>query len=74
MRVFAGDYRILEQADVVILCCGAGQRPGETRLQLPERSAAVFVRLVLRVRRYAKDQSDLAGGIPIHCYIKGEHQ
>jgi L-lactate dehydrogenase len=42
VRVVAGDYSLLEQADVVILCCGVGQRPGETRLQLLERNAAVF--------------------------------
>jgi L-lactate dehydrogenase len=64
-RVVAGDYRLLEQADVVILCCGVGQRPGETRLQLLERNAAVFSSVVEQVRRYAKDAILLVASNPV---------
>jgi L-lactate dehydrogenase len=65
VRVVAGDYRLLEQADVVILCCGVGQRPGETRLQLLERNAAVFSVVVGQVRRYAKDAILLVASNPL---------
>lgn len=41
-RVVAGDYPAIAGADVVLLCCGAGQKPGETRLQLLDRNVAVF--------------------------------
>ncbi|AHM02672.1 L-lactate dehydrogenase [Roseibacterium elongatum DSM 19469] len=37
-----GDYADLDGADVVILSCGVSQKPGETRLALLERNAAVF--------------------------------
>ena len=57
VRVVAGDYALLERADVVILCCGVGQRPGETRLQLLERNAAIFSGVVGQVLRYAEAPS-----------------
>ncbi len=65
VRVVAGDYRLLEQADVVILCCGVGQRPGETRLQLLERNAAVFSVVVGQVLRYAQDPILLVASNPV---------
>jgi L-lactate dehydrogenase len=65
VRVVAGDYSLLEQADVVILCCGVGQRPGETRLQLLERNAAVFSGVVGQVLRVAKDPILLVASNPV---------
>lgn len=41
-RVSSGRHDGLEGADVVLLCCGVAQRPGETRLQLLQRNAAIF--------------------------------
>jgi len=49
VRVLAGRYEQLGGAGVVLLCCGVGQRPGETRLQLLERNAAVFQQVIPRV-------------------------
>ncbi len=65
VRVVAGDYSLLDQADVVVLCCGVGQRPGETRLQLLERNAAVFSGVVGQVLRYAKDPILLVASNPV---------
>lgn len=65
VRVVAGDYALLEQADVIVLCCGVGQRPGETRLQLLQRNAAVFSGVVERVLRYAKDPILLVASNPV---------
>ena len=36
-RIVAGGYPQLAGADAVVLCCGVGQRPGETRLELLAR-------------------------------------
>lgn len=44
--VRAGGYADLEGAGVVILACGVSQQPGETRLALLERNAAVFRQVV----------------------------
>jgi L-lactate dehydrogenase len=65
VRVVAGDYSLLDRADVVILCCGVGQRPGETRLQLLERNAAIFSGVVGQVLRYAKDSILLVASNPV---------
>ena len=65
VRVVAGDYSLLKQADVVVLCCGVGQRPGETRLQLLGRNAAVFSEVVEQVLRYAKDPILLVASNPV---------
>ena len=42
MVVRAGDYADLKDAGVVVMSAGVSQKPGETRLQLLERNAAVF--------------------------------
>lgn len=55
LHVFAGDYADLVGSQVVILTAGVGQRPGETRLQLLERNAAVFREIVPRVLANAPD-------------------
>jgi L-lactate dehydrogenase len=65
VRVLAGDYALLDGADVVILCCGVGQRPGETRLQLLERNAAVFQAVLGEVLRYAGEPVLLVASNPV---------
>jgi L-lactate dehydrogenase len=53
VRVSAGDYRDLYGAEVVILACGVGQRPGETRLELLKRNASVFEKVIPQVTAQA---------------------
>lgn len=54
-RLVAGDYPELEGAGIVILACGVGQRPGETRLQLLERNVEVFKKVIPQVLRFAPE-------------------
>lgn len=42
MQIYAGDYRDLDGAEIVILAAGVSQRPGETRIDLVARNAAVL--------------------------------
>ena len=42
MKIYAGDYHDLADASVVIVTAGAGQKPGETRLDLVKKNVAVF--------------------------------
>jgi L-lactate dehydrogenase len=46
LEVRAGDFKELAGCRVVLLCAGVGQKPGETRLQLLHRNAAVFREVV----------------------------
>jgi L-lactate dehydrogenase len=55
VRVVAGDYPQLEGAGIVILACGVGQRPGETRFQLLERNVEVFKKVVPQVLQHAPE-------------------
>ena len=55
LQVRSGDYADLAGARVVIVAAGVGQKPGETRLQLLERNAAVFRAVVPEVFRHAPD-------------------
>ena len=55
LDVVAGGYPDLRGARVVILTAGVGQRPGETRLQLLARNAAVFREVVPAVLQHAPE-------------------
>ncbi len=60
-----GDYAALAGADVVILAAGVSQKPGETRLALLERNAAVFADIVAAVLRAAPDAILLVATNPV---------
>src|SRR5215213_2452994 len=55
MHMYAGDYNQLAGAGVVVITAGANQRPGETRLDLRQRNAAVFLEIMPQVVRAAPD-------------------
>jgi L-lactate dehydrogenase len=49
MRMYAGKYADLAGCEVVVITAGSNQRPGETRLDLLQRNAAVFRDIVPQV-------------------------
>jgi len=53
MEVLHGGYDDLAGSSVVVICAGVGQKPGETRLQLLQRNAAVFREVVPAVLKHA---------------------
>lgn len=54
-RVWAGDYDDCAGAAIVVITAGAGQRPGETRLDLVQRNAEIFGKIVPEVARRNPD-------------------
>jgi L-lactate dehydrogenase len=54
-RLAAGDYADLAGAALVVLACGVGQKPGESRLQLLERNVCVFQQVVPQVLSHAPE-------------------
>ena len=42
MKIYAGSYSDCQDADIVAICAGVAQKPGETRLDLLKRNAEVF--------------------------------
>jgi L-lactate dehydrogenase len=65
VRVSTGDYPALSGAGVVVLAAGVGQRPGETRLELLERNAAVFAEVTPAVLAHAPDAVLLVATNPV---------
>lgn len=49
VRVWAGDYSDCKDAGIVVLTAGASQKPGETRLDLLKRNAAIFKNILPQV-------------------------
>lgn len=52
MRISAGGYADLAGSSVVVIAAGASQRPGETRLDLLSRNAAIFRSIIPEVVRH----------------------
>jgi len=53
MSIHAGDYADLAGCRAVVITAGVNQKPGETRLQLLERNAAVFRQIVPAILEHA---------------------
>lgn len=65
VRIAAGDYSTLKGAGLVVLACGVGQKPGESRLKLLERNVNVFQNVVPRVLEHAPDSILLIVSNPV---------
>ncbi|MEI4487586.1 L-lactate dehydrogenase [Frigidibacter sp. MR17.14] len=65
VRVRAGDYDAAAGSAVAILAAGVAQKPGETRLELLGRNAAVFAEVVAEVLRVAPDAILLVASNPV---------
>ncbi len=63
--VRAGDWSALAGAGIVILAAGVSQKPGETRLELLGRNAAVFRDVLTSVRASAPDAILLVATNPV---------
>lgn len=55
LKVVAGNYADLKGSQAVIIAAGVNQKPGESRLQLLERNAAVFREVIPEVLTNAPD-------------------
>ena len=46
MKIYAGSYDDCTDADIVVICAGVAQKPGETRLDLLKRNTEVFQSII----------------------------
>ncbi len=65
IRIAAGDYSTLRGAGLVVLACGVGQKPGESRLELLERNVGIFQNVVPQVLEHAPDSILLVVSNPV---------
>lgn len=65
LEVSAGAYPDLIDSQVVVITAGVAQKPGETRLQLLERNAAIFQQIIPQVIQYAPQAILLVATNPV---------
>ena len=65
VRISAGGYPQLAEAEAVVLSCGVGQRPGEPRLELLARNATVFKQVVVQVIEHASNAILIVASNPV---------
>jgi L-lactate dehydrogenase len=64
-RIWYGDYKDCQDADIVVICAGANQKPGETRLDLVEKNTKIFKSIVDQVMANGFDGIFLVATNPV---------
>lgn len=49
MKIYAGEYTDCSDADIVVICAGVNQKPGESRMELLNRNTKVFKSIITPV-------------------------
>lgn len=65
MDIYAGTYSDCKNADIVCICAGVNQRPGETRIALLERNGRIFCEILKQVLRSGFDGIFLVASNPV---------
>ena len=52
MQIYAGGYEDISDAAVIIVTAGAGQKPGETRLDLVKKNVGIFKSIIPEIVKY----------------------
>ncbi len=55
IQLYAGDYSDISDAAVIIVTAGAGQKPGETRLDLVKKNVGIFKSIIPEITKYNQD-------------------
>ncbi len=64
-RIWAGDFPDCAGAAVTVIAAGVGQKPGETRIELVKRNAAVFAQVIPQVARHNPEGIILVATNPV---------
>ena len=55
MQICAGDYKDISDAAIVVVTAGAGQKPGETRLDLVKKNAGIFKSVIPQIAEHNRE-------------------
>ena len=55
VNIYSGDYKDLADVYLVIVTAGANQMPGETRIDLINKNASIFKKIIPSITKYNKD-------------------
>ncbi|GIO14316.1 L-lactate dehydrogenase 2 [Cohnella xylanilytica] len=64
-KVWAGDYEDCRGANIIVITAGAAQKPGESRIDLLKRNAAIFESIVGEVLKVNQDGILLIASNPV---------
>ncbi len=65
MQIYAGDYQDIADASVIVVTAGAGQKPGETRLDLVKKNVGIFGSIIPQIAEVNKDAIMLIVANPV---------
>lgn len=65
MEIYAGDYKDLADAGIIIITAGVGQKPGETRLDLVKKNVGIFKQMIPSIIEYNKEAILLVVSNPV---------
>jgi L-lactate dehydrogenase len=65
MEIYAGDYVDLAGCSVIIMAAGVNQKPGETRMELLSRNAAVFRDVIPQIIAHAPNSVIVVATNPV---------
>ena len=65
MKIYAGSYIDLADAAVIIVTAGAGQKPGETRLDLVKKNVGIFKSIIPKIAEYNQNAVMLIVANPV---------
>ena len=51
MKIYAGGYDDVADAAIIVVSAGAGQKPGETRLDLVNKNVAIFKSIIPEIAK-----------------------
>ncbi len=55
MQIYAGEYKDLADASIIVVTAGAGQKPGETRLDLVKKNVGIFKSVIPEIAKYNQE-------------------
>jgi L-lactate dehydrogenase len=65
MKIYAGDYKDISDAYVIVVTAGAGQKPGETRLDLVKKNVGIFKSIIPQIADVNKNAIMLIVANPV---------
>ncbi|WOC33304.1 MULTISPECIES: L-lactate dehydrogenase [Caproicibacterium] len=65
MEITAGDYPDLKDCGIIIISAGAGQKPGETRMDLVHKNVSIFKQIIPQIVRYNQEALLLVVANPV---------
>ncbi|HYH02651.1 MAG TPA: L-lactate dehydrogenase [Bacillota bacterium] len=65
VMVRQGTYDDCAEADIIVICAGSNQKPGETRIDLLSRNAAIFKKIISQIQASGSEALLLVASNPV---------